>query len=214
MNSPTKIPLWQIFINLGLFFLIPSAINYTNNFTLNTTISTTFVIHTISLILIILNFKTLETHIHRFSANLKDGVYFSVIALVILLIINFVNVRWIQAPIWIPEREVLNSYLLFSPIIILAYTFTYATLFLIVFKSLTDRLKISGNEKIIIALSGISFAIFASVTYLPVTGAALIPNITYIFLISTCTSYIYNQTNTFVPMLIAYGTFLTIICLF
>ncbi len=214
MNNSTKISILTIVITLTLFFSVPYLVTYLDNYVQNLTISATLVINTSVLIIVILKYKLLEEHLIRFVHNLKDGLLFTFIAIFLLSIINFINIHWLKAPIWVPEKEVLSHYALFSPIIICAYSFSYSCLFLLTFKAMTDRFKINKNERLIIFISGAAFGLFVATSFFSVSSHAFIPYFIYYFAISLVTSYIYNQTNNLISMMLAYGIVLGYIILF
>lgn len=210
LNDSTTLSMTRILATLAIFFAIPYAVDALNMFLQNATISTTVILHTVTLLLVVLNFDVLEIHFKRLKRNFSDFVFFFILSVIIIELIFFFNHHWLHAALWIPEKEVLRNYIFFAPTMALAYSFSYAISFVIAFKAMTDRFKVYIGEKLIIFFSGVLFGLFVALSQSSLSLDQLIPLFIYYSLISAVTSYTYNQTHSIFTMACSYGVVLLI----
>lgn len=210
LNDSTTLSMTRILATLAIFFAFPYAIDALNMFLQNGTISATVVLHTVTLLLVVLNFDVLEIHFKRLKRNFSDFVFFFILSIVLIELIFFFNNHWLHAAIWVPEKEVMANYIFFAPTMALAYSFSYAISFVISFKAITDRFKVHIGEKLIIFFSGVLFGLFVALSQSSLSLDQLIPLFIYYSLISAVTSYTYNQTHSIFTMACGYGVVLLI----
>ncbi len=205
-NQSTSLSIQRILMTLALYFIMPWGARLLDILLQNQTISQTVMLHTITLLLVILNFDILDLHARRLKGKIGDFLFFSILALFCTSLIAFFNQQWLHASVWTPQEEVLHTYTFFIPTILLAYSFSYAVSFMITFKSITDRFKIQLGEKLIIFFSGVFVGLFAALSQCPQWQlSTFIPLFIYFTLISIIGSYTYNQTHSILPMILGYG---------
>lgn len=211
MTKSTHLSIPRILMTLVLFLIMPYAIKAVNTMIQSQTISGTVILHTLTLILVIMNFDVLEVHYQRLKGKLGDFILFTLIGIALIGFITYLNSQWIHALLWKPEKEVLSSYAFFAPTVALAYSFSYSFSFMLAFKAFTDRFKVHIGELIIIFVSGISFGLLVAFSQSNLQMNYFISSFIYNTLITLVASYIYNQTNSILPVAISYGIVLLVI---
>ena len=105
-----------------------------------------------------------------------------------------------------PRTEVLVRYGYARIGMLIAYSFSEASMLCIVGKCATDPLTIHHRELQIILLSGISIGLLTTILFLPSKNLLTIL-ITLLYNVVLCTilSYLYNQSNSFIPGLIGFA---------
>lgn len=215
MINSTKLSTLRILIVALIYITIPFASKAVGNILTEQTIAETLVLCTASLILIVMNFDVLELHAKRLHKKLDDFFLFFAVTLFLCAFIFYINQNWLHVEIGFPEHEIIEHYLFFAPTIIFAYSYGTAFCFMIAFKALTDRFKVTAGEKTIILLSGILFGLVNALSYsmLAFDTTTFFASWLYYGLLSMIASYSYNQTHSILPMAVGYGTLLLLLLL-
>lgn len=210
MINSTKLSTLRIFIVALIYIAIPFAAEIIGNILTDKTIAETLVLCTASLILIVMNFDVLELHAKRLHNKIGDFILFIAVTLFLSAFIFFINQNFLHVAIWAPNPEAISHYLFFTPTIIFAYTYGTSFCFMIAFKALTDRFKVTVGEKTIIFLSGILFGAITTLSFclFVFDFTTILTSFIYYGLLSIVASYSYNQTHSILPMAFGYGTML------
>lgn len=210
MINSTKLSTLRILIVALIYITIPFMAEIIGNILTEQTIAETLVLCTASLILIVMNFDVLELHAKRLHKKMDDFLLFFAVSLFLCAFVFYINQNWLHVAIWMPEQEIISHYIFFAPTIILAYSYGTSFCFMLAFKALTDRFKVTVGEKTIILLSGILFGAVTTFSYciIDFSFITICTSLLYYGLLSMIASYSYNQTHSILPMALGYGTML------
>ena len=186
---------------LMVFLLRPlaEAVNYMIH---DSTIAWMFALNIMGSLLIMYDWNLFGIHYNRAKANKGDFLIYGALGLFLIGGWMMVNIRWIHGSFPLPDRAVMKEDLFALPAILAAYSFLQSSVVNIGFKCLTDHLKVRSNELQIILLSGIIFGVLYTLITLPQLSAAL-PTLVYHVVLVWILSYLYNQSNSFMPGLCA-----------
>lgn len=207
-TTNTTLTFKRILISLLIFFIVPIL-----NPLLNTVIKDSMISHTLltnlaGFILMVINWDLLQIHAKRFASDIKEALFFTFIGIILLGISFTVNHMFLHAYVPVVNSESFNSFILFSIPILLAYSFVFAMNYVIAFKCITDRLNIKQAEITTIFLSGFLFSLLFTIFFVPFDLISWLKSYLFYLAITTIISYLYNQTKSFLPGLIALGTIL------
>lgn len=196
----------RIFISIALFVLTPILAHLLNLALGQYDISLMFSFNLCATILIMYNWNLFGIHYNRAKYNINDTFVYSVIAFVLFAIWTYIALGYLRCVIMIPSATVLQSYGYARIGMLIAYSFSEASVICIVEKCATDRLVIHHRELQVILLSGISIGIITTLLFLPSTNILTICT-TMLYNVVCCTilSYLYNQSHSFIPGLIGFA---------
>lgn len=209
MNK-TTLPRTKIFLSLAVYFLLPLCASTLNQLVNNMTITNTLIFSLTALILVWFNWDLLQVHGQRFKTNSKDGVLFLLIGILSLSLLQVFNLFVFKLTIAIPEKSILQSYYFFTPIILLAFSFCQAISYSLTFKIFVDRIHLNLTESKVILISGFFFGLLCTIALVPASLLAFAMIFIYQFILATLISYLYNQTHSIVPFMIAYALVLLV----
>ena len=86
------------------------------------------------------------------------------------------------------------------------FSFSLAALVNIEFKCMTDHFKIHAREATMILLSGFLFGFIYTICFCPLQLQVFVPTYLYNVILISVLSYLYNQTHSFIPGILAMGT--------
>ena len=87
MNK-TTISIPKILISLIVYFALPLSAAWLNQFVDSMTITHTMIYSATALILISLNWEVFSLHLHRFAKNMKDGLLFTLICFIVIILLQ------------------------------------------------------------------------------------------------------------------------------
>ena len=204
MNK-TTISIPKILISLIVYFTLPLSAAWLNQFVDSMTITYTLIFSAAALVLVSLNWDVFSLHLRRFTGNIKDGLLFTVICFIAIVLLQFAS-RFVLHPGPVElEREILLHYTFFIPVMVLAYSVCYALSFTLAFKIFVDRIHLQVSESMTILISGFLFGFLCTASLLPATFDLFVRQFGYFFLTSTLASYAYNQTHSIIPMTLTYS---------
>ena len=204
----------RIIISLIVFALIPLIAYFLNMVVNNETISYTFALTFAGWFLIIFDWNLFGIHYNRCKENPGDTILYSIIGLFLIGGWVFINMRFLQGTMLLPDRETIMHYFFASPCIIAAFSYIQAFLVNISFKCLTDRFDIRDKELLIILASGFLFGLFFTLLFTEFEIALLIRTYLYNVILVMILSYLYNQSSSFIPGILAMGTVYLFVILF
>ena len=194
---------------LMIFFLRPLAEGI-RFLTGDSTLGWMFALNILGSLLIIYDWNLFGIHYNRAKSNKGDFMIFFGLGLFLIGTWAAVDIRFLGGNIPLPESTLLKNDLFAVPAVFAAFSFLQSTIVNIGFKCLTDHLKVRSNELLIIFLSGILFGLVYTIVFLPVQPALIPRTLLYNIVLLWILSYLYNQSNSFMPGLCA----MTVIYLF
>lgn len=209
MNK-TEIAYPRIIFSLLVYFLFPLSADFLNSMVDSPTITATLITSAIAFVLILFNWDVLQRHIRRFSEDLKEGLLFFVIGLLAAGMLMLFNHFFLHAPIWELESDILLHYTFFLPLILLVYSVCSALSFSLAFKILMDRIHLPVRESFNILISGVLFGLLCTLSMTPGTPELFLRLFLFEFLFAALASYLYNQTHSIIPMVLAHSLVLLI----
>ena len=109
MNK-TTISIPKILISLIVYFTLPLSAAWLNQFVDSMTITYTLIFSAAALVLVSLNWDVFSLHLRRFTGNIKDGLLFTVICFIAIVLLQFAS-RFVLHPGPVElEREILLNY--------------------------------------------------------------------------------------------------------
>ena len=119
-----------------------------------------------------------------------------------------VDRSFLRSNILIPEGIILRRYGYARPAMLAAFSFMQAAAVNIGFKCLTDHLDVRSGEIQAILISGFSFGLFLTLifTSAPFSISVFVTSYLYNFVLVSILSYLYRESTSFIPGLLAMGT--------
>ncbi len=202
-TNNTTLSLRRIIITLLGFISIPFIKNITESIIHNELASYTFAFSLIGIFLTFLNWDLLCVHLQRFTSDIKESLFFTLFGTIFLALLFVMNYLLLNAYVPLINPEEFKEFtILFFPILY-SYTVLFSSLYIISFKSLTDRLGIKKAELTVIFFSGFLFSLLFTMTFIPFSVFEWLKGYLFYFLVTTVLSYLYNQTKSLFPSLIA-----------
>ncbi|MEG0177444.1 hypothetical protein [Anaerorhabdus sp.] len=204
-DKSTTLPFNRIILAICYFLIVPILSPLINILIQNQLISYTFAVSLSGLLLMIQNWDLLEIHAKRYKADFKEALFFTFVGAIILAFIIWVNSTYVHAYMPHLDKNIMIDFSWFVVPIVFINTFIFAMNYVIVFKCVTDHLKLQHAEIVVILLSGFIFALLFTVTYIPFEVIAWLKGYLFYFVITLVISYLYNQTHSFLPGMIGFG---------
>lgn len=204
-NESTTLPYSRIILSVCYFLIVPVFSPLINMIIQNQLISYTFAVSLSGLLLMIQNWDLLAIHGNRFKDDYKEAIFFTIIGILIMSFLVWANTNYLNAFLPLIAKESLQAFSWFIAPILIINTFVFAMNYVIVFKCVTDRLKLKHAEAVVILLSGFIFALLFTVTYIPFDMIAWLKGYLFYFVITIIISYLYNQTHSFLPGMFSLG---------
>ena len=192
-TSITTLSKKRILITLAIFICTPLLAHLINIAVVQYDLSLMFSLNLGAAVMIMYNWNLFGIHYNRAKYNFIDTCIYSFIAFVLFTLWTYISNRYLKCIVIMPRTEVLVRY-------------GYASMLCIVGKCATDPLTIHHRELQIILLSGISIGLLTTILFLPSKNLLTIL-ITLLYNVVLCTilSYLYNQSNSFIPGLIGFA---------
>ncbi|MCI5772988.1 MAG: hypothetical protein MR210_00310 [Erysipelotrichaceae bacterium] len=206
--TKSTLTLKRIIITIALFALIPILFPFLNQILDSKTITYTVLVNVIGCIVFIYDYDLLALHYNRVKKNAKESLIYFLVGLVFYSVLFFINEYFLHGYLPHVNPHYVKSYIFGAPFMYLAYTYTFAILTSICYKSLTDHLSIKDKEFVVILFSGLLFGLLYTVAFVPFSKDMWIASYILISIQVGYLSYSYNQTTSFLPGAIAMGTVL------
>lgn len=154
-------------------------------------------------ILIMYNWNLFGIHYNRAKYNFFDTCIYAFIAFVLITLWTYLSNRYLRCIVIMPSSQILKRYGYARIGMLIAYSFSEASIINIVEKVSTDHIQINHRELQVILLSGIAIGILLTILFLPSKNILTIL-ITLLYNVVLCTilSYFYNQSHSFIPGMI------------
>ena len=211
MIYSSRLSIKRIILSLTIFCIIPLLASLINLLIKNHTLSYMFSLNICGSTLIMYDWNLFGIHYNRFKNNLGDSNLYTIVGIVLFAILLFINQSVLHANILLPDSNSLKAYSFGIPAIIIAFSYMDAIIINISFKCLTDHMKIRSNELLIILTSGLLFGLFYTLVFsfyfnFGFNIMSFINQYIYNVIITCICSYLYNQSNSFLPGIISLGT--------
>lgn len=196
----------RIIITTLIFLITPILYNLVNLWIDNETLAMMLSLNFSGWALIIYDWNLFGIHYNRAKADPKETLIYTIIGLVLMAIWTFINRKFLKGYMLLPQSETLVEYRFAIPPIFIAYSYIQATIINICFKTLMDHVEIASREVFIILLSGFLFGTIFTICFTPFTPSLFIPSLLYNIITVSIMSYLYNQSSSFIPGILSFGT--------
>ncbi len=205
MKYRSSLSMKRIIISLLIFALIPAVRAGIFRLTDNDTIAFTFAVNLAGTSLVIYDWNLFGIHYNRAKNSVADTLIYTLVGCVLIGGLTFFSQRFLKAYIPLPDAATLGAYGFAMPPIILAYSFVLGIVINISFKCLTDHMDIRDRELLIILASGFLFGLCYTAAFTPLGDLNLLIR-TYLYnvLLISFMSYLYNQSNSFIPGILSF----------
>lgn len=210
----TNLSIKRVLTSLLIFFLIPAIAYALNRMIHNQTIAYTFAFNLVGFVLVVYDWNLFGIHYNRSKESLGDAFLYTIIGIVLIGAWYYFNRTFLNGYILMPDDDTIHRYFFASPTIYLAFSYIQAIIVNICFKCATDHFDIRTKELIAIIASGFLFGLLYTLAFLPpIELSLLIRTFFYNVILITILSYLYNQSSSFLPGILAMGTIYFIVIL-
>ena len=159
-------------------------------------------------VLIIYDWNLVGIHYNRAKNNIPDTILFFVIGLVLIRLWTWFGMSFLQVRPLLPAAETAVKYPYAVPSLLIAFSYIQAAMVNISFKCITDHLDVRSREIQAILISGILFGLVYTIAFasLPLSMNSLFRTYLYNLVLVAILSYLYNQSNSFIPGILSMGT--------
>ena len=159
-------------------------------------------------ILIMYDWSLFGIHYNRVKHNLFNSLIFAVIGMILIAIWLWIGIHFLNSSVHIAEAGILRRYGYARPAMLAAFSFMQAAAVNIGFKCLTDHLGVRSGEIQAILISGFLFGFLMTVIFTipPFRIGVFVTTYLYNFVLTAILSYLYRESSSFIPGLLAMGT--------
>ena len=202
-KTVTSLSTKRILISLFLLFCIPAGTLILNIPVGQIWISRMVVMNIAVSLLIMYDWNLFGIHYNRSKQNLTDTLVYTLTGAFLLALWHRAGANFLNAAMLLPERQVLRMYGYARPGMLIAFSFMKAAAVNIGFKVITDRFDVRGREIQGILVSAILWGFLITLSYAPLSPSQLIPAYLYNLVQTGLLSYLYNQSHSFIPGILA-----------
>ena len=194
----------RIVISLILSALIPVTARLLNILLDQEQIALMFSMNIFTSVLIMYDWNLVAIHYNRAKENIPDTILYSLIGLALIFLWSLLGLSFFQAQLILPPAYALIGYGYARPGFLIAFSFMEAAMMNLTFKIMTDHLDVIHKELQSILLSALCVGLAFTIAYVPLTDISLfLRSYVYFMGLTALLSYLYNQTHTIVPGVIA-----------
>ena len=194
----------RILISLLIYALTPVIYRLTNHFVHNDTISYTMAFNFVAWLLLIYDWNLFGVHWNRLRQNLGDGILYTFVGIVLIGSLLYVNQKFLKGLAILPDTKTLNDYVFAFIPMLTAFSFCQGLIINVSFKCLTDHMDIRSREVLLILFSGLLFGLIYTVSFAQFNVIDFVETFLYNAILVCILSYLYNQSNSFLPGILAY----------
>ncbi len=207
-NTLSSLSMKRIIISLIIFALIPVCAHVLNLFIHEEDLSMMVSMNVLTSVLIIYDWNLVGIHYNRAKNNIPDTILFFVIGLVLIRLWTWFGMSFLQVRPLLPAAETAVKYPYAVPSLLIAFSYIQAAMVNISFKCITDHLDVRSREIQAILISGILFGLVYTIAFtsLPLSMNSLFRTYLYNLVLVAILSYLYNQSNSFIPGILSMGT--------
>ncbi|HCY07197.1 MAG TPA: hypothetical protein DHS57_08150 [Erysipelotrichaceae bacterium] len=203
MQTKSTLKISRILITAVLFFTIPTVSKLFNILIEDMTISYCLAISIVAFIFIVYNWDLFALHYNRSKKNIPDTIFYTIVGVVLLGVLTYINQNFIKGYILLCDEATLKNYIGGAPILIISHSFSFSICMMIAYKSIIDRIKIAISTELVILFSGLFFGLLYTIFYVPFDLDLMITSFLYYSIFFIISSYLYNQSGSFIPAMIA-----------
>lgn len=153
--------------------------------------------------LIVYNWQLIERHTGRIRRNLGDTLLFTGIGTAVYAVWAWVSVSFLKADMMLPDSLALIGIGYARPGMMIAFSIMEACMLNIGFKNATDHLDVRNKELQAILFSAVLFGLLMTVVFTPFQPLLWIRTYLYWLITTAILSYLYNQSHSIIPGIIA-----------
>ena len=206
MSNKTKSTLSakRIITSSIIVILIPVSAYLLNMFIDFYELSLMFTLTIGGTMLIMYDWNLFAVHYNRSKYNPFDSLLYTLIGCVLIGAWTWIGQKFLQCDVMIPSGTMLIRYGYERPGMIFAYSFMFSSVISIGFKCLTDHLDVRSRETQAILISAIVGGIFFTAIFAHSFDPLLwIRDCLFNMIHIAILSYLYNQSSSFMPGLLA-----------
>ena len=194
----------RIVISLILSALIPVTARLLNILLDQEQIALMFSMNIFTSVLIMYDWNLVAIHYNRAKENIPDTILYSLIGLALIFLWSLLGMSFFQARLILPPAYALIGYGYARPGFLVAFSFMEAAMLNLTFKIMTDHVDVIHKELQSILLSALCVGLVFTIAFVPITDISLfLRSYVYFMGLTALLSYLYNQTHTIVPGVIA-----------
>lgn len=196
----------RIVISLILAALIPVTAKILNVFLDQEQISLMVSMNIFTSVLIMYNWNLVAIHYNRAKENIPETIVYSLIGLALVFLWSLLGLSFFKAQLILPPGYALIGYGYARPGFLVAFSFMESALLNLTFKIMTDHLDVIHKELQSILLSALAVGLVITIAFVPLNDISLLlRSYVYFMGLFALLSYLYNQTHTIVPGILALG---------
>lgn len=156
-------------------------------------------------ILMIYDWNLFGIHYNRSKKDLRTACLYMLVGIVLFFLLTWFNNTLLHARRILPSRQSLKAYGYARPGMLLAYSFVQSFVLSIIYKCITDRIQVAGKELQTILLSSFVFGFLYLIAFVPFHLSVWICTYVYNVILTAILSYLYNQSHSLLPGILALG---------
>ncbi|MBR3363916.1 MAG: hypothetical protein IKG53_03485 [Solobacterium sp.] len=196
----------RIVISLILTAMIPITARILNIFLDQEQISLMFSMNIFTSVLIMYNWNLVAIHYNRAKENIPDTILYTLIGGALIFLWSLLGLSFFQAHLILPPAYALIGYGYARPGFLVAFSFMESAMLNLTFKIMTDHLDVIHKELQSILLSALAVGLVITIAFVPLNDISLLlRSYVYFMGLFALLSYLYNQTHTIVPGILALG---------
>lgn len=205
-KSISELSLHRILISLMLFAAVPVITCLINSRIRMSDISLTAAFSTAGFFLLSYDWNLFAIHYNRCKHSPSEAFFYTVSGFLMIGILFLFN-RWIlHGTVILPDRTSLVHFGYARPGMYAAFSYVQAMILAITCKCISDRFHFKGKIVRRILIMGFAEALVYLFAFLPVFPGSALPTLIYNSLLFFILGYLYNQSRSFLPGLLAMGT--------
>lgn len=205
-TSLTTLSKKRVMITLAIYILVPVVAHLVNLALQQYDISLMFSLNLAATILIMYNWNLFGVHYNRAKQNISDTFIYSIFAFLIIGSWTYISNYFLKCIVIMPSKNVLIQYGYARIGMLIAYSFSEASIISIVEKVATDHMQVKRRELQVILLSGLMIGLLTTILFLPSKNIlTILITLLYNVILCTLLSYFYNQTHSFIPGILGFA---------
>lgn len=203
VSSQSTLSVRRILLTMAILLLVPVLRKVISTFLSIDAIIDMFSLNITAWVMILYDWNLLGVHYNRAKDHRKEAVLWALVGIVFLSLWLYVNEHFLKTSLPMDRIRESASYTGALPPILIAYSFSQAAIINIGFKCMTDHLNVRNQEILAILLSGFAFGLYYTLLFTPGSLSSFIPMYLYNIVSISFLAYLYNQSHSFVPGMIA-----------
>lgn len=199
----SSLSLKRVLITLLMLVLIPVVASGMDRVINQYYISLMFAMNILGSIMIMYDWNLFAIHYNRSKYDPLDTLLYTAVGIVMTGVWVWVGQHFLQNEFLIPPASVLRAFGYARPGMLIAFSIMEACIISICFKCVTDRFQIRNHEFQVIILSGLLFGLVLTAVFTSWEVAVWFRTYLYNAVLMTIFSYLYNQSHSFVPGMLA-----------